>query len=140
MPKKNKYNKSFSSKKIMSKQTKIHKINRFSNLSLVASEAGYLTNYQLEAIRRFIRRLIKKKAKLFFCIFPNKPITKKPNEVRLGRGKANASYWTYHLKKGTTILEIKGTYEKQIKQILKSVCSKISVNAFVKNRKERWIY
>ena len=92
MPKKNKYNKSFSSKKIMSKQTKIHKVNRFSNLSLVASEAGYLTNYQLEAIRRFIRRLIKKKAKLFFCIFPNKPITKKPNEVRLGRGKANASY------------------------------------------------
>ena len=65
---------------------------KFSNFGLIAKQAGIIPNFQIEAIRLFIRRLVKKRAQLFFRIFPNQPITKKPNEVRLGRGKGNLKY------------------------------------------------
>ena len=66
--------------------------NKYGNIALVAKQSGKITNYQLEAIRRFLRRFLKKKAQIFFRIFPNTPITKKPNDVRLGRGKGNVKY------------------------------------------------
>ena len=59
---------------------------------LVAAESGKVTNFQLEALRRFLRRFLKKKAQIFFRVFPSVPITKKPNDVRLGRGKGNLKY------------------------------------------------
>ena len=64
----------------------------FANLSIIAEQSGFLTNFQIEALRRFLRRYLKKKAQLFFRIFVNRPITKKPNEVRLGRGKGGLKY------------------------------------------------
>jgi large subunit ribosomal protein L16 len=91
-PKKTKYSKNFSGKKIT--RSHINKIAQplFSNFYLVANQSGIITNFQMEAVRRFLRRFLKKKAQLFFRIFPNTPITKKPNEVRLGRGKGNLKY------------------------------------------------
>jgi large subunit ribosomal protein L16 len=65
---------------------------KFSKLGLIAKESGFIPNFQIEAIRLFLRRLLKKRAQIFFRIFPNQPITKKPNEVRLGRGKGNFKY------------------------------------------------
>jgi len=65
---------------------------RFSNYCIIANQAGVLTNFQIEAIRRLLRRLLKKKAQLFFRLIINKSITKKPNEVRLGKGKGNVKY------------------------------------------------
>ena len=64
----------------------------FANLCIVAEQSGTLTNFQLEALRRFLRRYLKKKAQLFFRLFVSRPITKKPNEVRLGRGKGGLKY------------------------------------------------
>jgi len=91
-PQKLKYNKSFSNKKIKtSKLVKPLKTN-FSHLSLISAKSGRISNFQLEALRKFLRRYLKKKAQIFFRVFPNTPITKKPNEVRLGRGKANLNY------------------------------------------------
>lgn len=66
--------------------------NKYGNIALVANETGKVTNFQLESIRRFLRRFLKKKAQIFFRVFPNVPITKKPNDVRLGRGKGNLKY------------------------------------------------
>jgi large subunit ribosomal protein L16 len=66
--------------------------NKYGSISLIAGESGKVTNFQQEAIRRFLRRFLKKKAQLFFRIFPNTPITKKPNDVRQGRGKGNIKY------------------------------------------------
>jgi large subunit ribosomal protein L16 len=65
---------------------------QFANFCIVANQSGIITNFQMESIRRYLRRYLKKKAQIFFRIFPNTPITKKPNEVRLGRGKGNLKY------------------------------------------------
>ena len=91
-PKKPKYFKSFSNRKIVSNFSKKDNILKFSKLGLIAKESGFIPNFQIEAIRLFLRRLLKKRAQIFFRIFPNQPITKKPNEVRLGRGKGNFKY------------------------------------------------
>jgi len=91
-PKKTKFSKSFSGKKLIKDKIKKHVIQRFSNTCLIACESGIITNFQIESVRRFLRRYLKKKAQIFFRIFPNLPITKKPNEVRLGRGKGPLKY------------------------------------------------
>jgi len=91
-PKKTKYSKSFSGKKLTPKVSAICRTNKYGNVMLVAAESGKVTNFQLEALRRFLRRFLKKKAQIFFRVFPSVPITKKPNDVRLGRGKGNLKY------------------------------------------------
>jgi large subunit ribosomal protein L16 len=91
-PKKPKYSKSFSNRKKNFNLNEKRDTSRFSCLSLISSEPGYIPNYQMEATRLFLRRFLKKRAQLFFRFFPNQPITKKPNEVRLGRGKGNLKY------------------------------------------------
>jgi len=91
-PKKPKYFKSFSNKKITTSHAKKSKMLKFAKLGLIAKEAGFIPNYQIESIRLFLRRMLKKKAQIFFRVFPNQAITKKPNEVRLGRGKGNFKY------------------------------------------------
>ena len=84
--------KSFSGKKIMPVTSSKTSLNKYGNIALVADESGKITNFQMESIRRFLRRFLKKKAQIFFRVFPNTPITKKPNDVRLGRGKGNVKY------------------------------------------------
>ena len=64
----------------------------FSSLCLVSEESGKVTSFQLESLRKSLRRDLKKKIQIFFRIFPNTPITKKSKNVRLGRGKGNTSY------------------------------------------------
>jgi ribosomal protein L16 len=89
---KSKFTKSFSAKKLTAKTVAKVKSNKYGNISLIANETGKITNFQIESIRRFLRRFLKKKAQIFFRIFPNTPITKKPNDIRLGRGKGNLKY------------------------------------------------
>jgi large subunit ribosomal protein L16 len=91
-PKKTKFSKSFSGKKISANRQNDFNLNKYGNIALVAEESGKVTNFQLESTRRFLRRFLKKKAQIFYRIFPNIPITKKPNDVRLGRGKGNIKY------------------------------------------------
>ena len=91
-PKKPKFFKSFSKKNIKNNLNRNENILKFSKIGLVSNEAGFIPNFQMEAIRVILRRFLKKKAKIFFRFFPNLPITKKPNEIRLGRGKGNFKY------------------------------------------------
>jgi len=86
--------KSFSSNKISNNKIFINSSKRakYANLCLVAENNGFVTNFQIESLRRTLRRLLKRRAQLFFRIFPFTPITKKPNDVRLGRGKGNVKY------------------------------------------------
>jgi len=65
---------------------------KYSNYTIVAKQAGRMSNFQLEAIKRFLKRYLKKKAQIYFRVFPNISMTKKPNDVRLGRGKGNVTY------------------------------------------------
>ena len=138
-PKKPKYLKSFSNRAITSNNKKLFNIARFSRVSLIANEAGFIPNFQIEALRLFLRRLLKKRAQLFFRIFPHQSITKKPNEVRLGRGKGNFKYWTHYVKKGKVILEISGRDVNVITLALAAVKYKIGVKSYIYNKQFRWI-
>jgi len=91
-PKKPKYTKNFSAYKAVTKVTKKTIMPRFGSFCLIADEVGYITNFQIEGLRRFLRRSFKKRGQLFFKIFPYLPITKKQAEVRLGRGKGKPKY------------------------------------------------
>ena len=91
-PKKPKYTKSFSNKKSTTKAIKKILSPRFGNFSVVAAEQGFLSNFQMEAFRRVLRRSFKKRGQIFFRVFPQVPITKKPIEIRLGRGKGSLKY------------------------------------------------
>jgi len=91
-PKKNRYMKPFSGKKITKKVINRKAQLKFSNICIIANQSGFLTNFQIESIRRFLRRFLKKRAQLFFRLTMTRAITKKPNEVRLGKGKANVKY------------------------------------------------
>jgi len=91
-PKKYKYSKSFSGKKI-SKKNKITKSNpNFSHFCLIAEQSTYISNFQIEALKNCFKKYLKKNSQMFFRIYPNIPITKKPNETRLGCGKGNLKY------------------------------------------------
>lgn len=91
-PKKPKFMKSFTNKKITGCFTKNKNTLRFSCLSIVAKQSGFIPNFQMESIRLLLRRLLKKRAQIFFRIFPDKPITKKPEQIRMGRGKGSLKY------------------------------------------------
>ena len=138
-PKKTKFSKSFSGKKVMTDSVSTSGGNKYGNIALVANETGKVTNFQLESIRRFLRRFLKKKAQIFFRVFPNVPITKKPNDVRLGRGKGNLKYWACLVKKGTILVEIRSFDDTLTHKVLKASQIKLSTKTFTFNRQLRWI-
>lgn len=138
-PKKTKFSKSFSGKKIMSKSNKTDDSNRFGNIALIAKESGKITNFQIESIRRFLRRFLKKKAQIFFRVFPNVPVTKKPNDVRLGRGKGNIKYWASFVKKGAVLVEIRSFDDVLTNRVISGSQVKLATKTFIFNRKLRWI-
>tara|TARA_B110000444_G_C18838470_1_gene597472 strand:+ start:260 stop:679 length:420 start_codon:yes stop_codon:yes gene_type:complete len=135
-PKNPKYTKSFSRKKQATFKKKTNKM-IFGDFCLIASESGKITNFQMESLRRFLRRFLKKKAKIFFRIFPNMPITKKPNEVRLGRGKGPLKYWACFVNKGDCLLEIKGANSLLAKKILLDAKIKLPIKCFFHNKFNR---
>ena len=130
--------KSFSGKKIMPMGA-VTRNNKYGNIVLVANESGKVTNFQLESLRRFLRRFLKKKAQIFFRIFPNTPITKKPNDVRLGRGKGSHKYWASFVQKGTIIVEIRSYDDMLTQRVLEAARIKLSTKTYSFNRKTRWI-
>jgi large subunit ribosomal protein L16 len=91
-PKRPKFLKSFSNKQISAIKQSKKKLPAYANIVLVASQSGFLTNFQIEALRRNLLKFVKRQGKLLLPIFPLVPITKKPNEIRLGRGKAQPRY------------------------------------------------
>ena len=80
----------------------------FGDYALLATECGWLTARQIEAARIATNRHIKRQGKLYIRIFPDKPITKKPAETRMGKGKGSPEYWVSVVKPGTIIYELEG--------------------------------
>jgi len=120
-PTKQKLTKSFTGKKIAKKNdNKIVNL-KFGNFCVIANENSFITNFQIEAIRRVLRRTFKKRHQIFFRIFPFLPITKKPNETRLGRGKGKVKYWSYVVRKGEIIVEIRSAHRQIILQKSKTI-------------------
>ncbi|HHW4678217.1 MAG TPA: 50S ribosomal protein L16 [Xylella sp.] len=104
----------------------------FGEYGLKATSHGQLTARQIEAARRSISRCVKRGGKLLTRVFPDKPITKKPIEVRMGSGKGGVEYWVAQIQPGRMIYEIEGVSEVVAREAFRLAASKLSVNtAFV---------
>ncbi|OGJ88084.1 MAG: 50S ribosomal protein L16 [Candidatus Raymondbacteria bacterium RifOxyA12_full_50_37] len=100
----------------------------FGDYGLQAVEAGWITNRQIEAARVAISRFVKKGAKLWIRIFPDKPITKKPAETRMGGGKGNPEYWVAVIKPGRILFELAGCDSAHAQEALRRGGNKLPLN------------
>ena len=104
----------------------------FGDYALQAVEPGWITNRQIEAARVAMTRHIKRGGKVWIRIFPDKPITQKPLEVRQGKGKGNVEYWVSLVQPGRMLYEIEGVPEPLAREAFRLASSKLPVNtAFV---------
>jgi large subunit ribosomal protein L16 len=105
----------------------------FGEYGLKATSAGRLTARQIEAGRRAISRNVQRGGKLWIRVFPDKPVSKKPLEVRMGGGKGNVEFWVAVIQPGKVIYEIEGVNEKDAREALELAAAKLSVRTtFVK--------
>ena len=99
----------------------------FGEYGLKATSHGQLTARQVESARRSISRYVKRGGKLWIRIFPDKPITKKPIEVRMGAGKGNVEYWVAQIKPGRVLYEMEGVDEATAREAFRLASAKLSV-------------
>jgi large subunit ribosomal protein L16 len=99
----------------------------FGEFGLQATTRGFLTARQIESARRAITRHVKRGGKLWIRVFPDKPISKKPVEVRMGKGKGNVEYWVAPVQPGRMIYEIQGVSEDVAREAFRRAAAKLSV-------------
>ena len=99
----------------------------FGEFGLKATTRGRLTARQIEAARRAITRSIKRGGKVWIRIFPDKPVSKKPLEVRMGGGKGNVEYWVAQIQPGRILYEIEGITEDQARDAFRLAAAKLPV-------------
>ena len=99
----------------------------FGQFALKSTTRGQLTARQIEAARRTITRKVKRGGKLWIRVFPDVPITKKPIEVRQGKGKGNVEYWVAKIQPGRVIYEIEGVSEEMAREAFKLAAAKLLV-------------
>ncbi len=99
----------------------------FGQFALKSTTRGQLTARQIEAARRTITRKVKRGGKLWIRVFPDVPITKKPIEVRQGKGKGNVEYWVAKIQPGRVIYEIEGVSEEMAREAFKLAAAKLPV-------------
>ncbi|GAB4359944.1 MAG: 50S ribosomal protein L16 [Gammaproteobacteria bacterium] len=104
----------------------------FGQYGIKATSRGRITARQIEAARRAITRHVKRGGKLWIRIFPDVPITKKPVEVRMGKGKGNVEYWIAQIQPGRMLYEIEGVTEEVAREAFRRASAKLPVQtAFV---------
>ena len=125
MPKKTKYRKAFKGRRRgMSRGgTEV----TFGDYGLQALESSYITSRQIEAARITMTRTMKRGGKVWINIFPHKPITRKPAEVRMGSGKGNVEYYVAVVKKGRVMFEISGVPEDIAKEAMRKAGHKLPI-------------
>lgn len=105
----------------------------FGSFGLKSLGTKWITARQIEAARRVIIRYLKKGGKLWIRIFPDKPVTKKGDEVPMGGGKGDVSYYVFPIKPGRIIFEIEGIKEEEAKMAFKKAAAKLPVKTkFIK--------
>ena len=110
----------------------------FGRFGLVASGRGRVTARQIEAARRAMTRYIKRGGNIWIRIFPDKPITKKPLEVRMGKGKGNVEYWVALVQPGKVMFEMAGVEEEQAREAFRLASAKLPVKThFIKRLNQR---
>jgi large subunit ribosomal protein L16 len=107
----------------------------FGEYGLQALACGWITNRQIEAARIAMTRHVKRGGKIWLRIFPDKPISKKPAETRMGKGKGNPEYWVAVVKPGRILYEMAGVEEDVAKEAFRLASHKLSVpTRFVANK------
>ncbi|AFL76021.1 MULTISPECIES: 50S ribosomal protein L16 [Thiocystis] len=106
----------------------------FGEFGLKATERGRLTARQIEAARRAIQRSVKRGGKLWIRVFPDKPISKKPLEVRMGKGKGNVEYWVALVQPGFVLYEIEGVTEELAREAFALASAKLPVQTTFEKR------
>jgi large subunit ribosomal protein L16 len=108
----------------------------FGDFAIQAFERGALTSAQLEAARIAINRHLKRKGKMWLRLFPQKPITKKPAETRMGKGKGGVEFWVSVVKPGTVIFEIAGVSATLAREAMRLADGKLPVHCRFVSRDE----
>src|ERR1700738_4833330 len=106
----------------------------FGEFCLKATERGAITARQIEAARRALTRHMKRGGKVWIRIFPDKPITKKPLEVRQGKGKGNVEYWVALVQPGRMMFEIEGISEELAREAFRLAAAKLPVKSSFESR------
>lgn len=124
---------------LMPKRTKFRKVHKgrnrglaqvgnkvsFGDFGLKALERGRMTSRQIEAGRRVMTRHVKRGAKIWIRVFPDKPITNKPLEVRMGKGKGSVEYWVAQIQPGRVLYEIQGVDENLAREAFALAAAKL---------------
>jgi len=97
----------------------------FGEYGLKSISRGRMTARQIESARRAISRHVKRGGKIWIRVFPDKPITKKPLEVRMGKGKGSVEYWVDQIKPGTMLFEIEGVSEEMAREAFELAAAKL---------------
>lgn len=106
----------------------------YGDFAIQALEPGWVTSRQIEAARRTIARSVRRGGKIFIRIFPDKPVTKKPLEVRMGSGKGNPEFWVAVVKPGRIMFELAGVQEDLSVKALTLAIQKFPIKARVLKR------
>ena len=108
----------------------------FGSFGLKALEAGWITSRQIESSRIAISRRVRKVGRLWIRIFPDKSITKKPAETRMGKGKGSPEYWVAVVKPGRILFEIEGLNEKEAEETFRLCTHKLPIKTKTVGRRE----
>ena len=106
----------------------------FGEYGLKATERGRITSRQIEAARRAMTRYVKRGGNIWIRIFPDKPITQKPLEVRQGKGKGSVEYWVALVQPGTVLYEIEGVPKEIVEKAFALAAAKLPVKSMVVQR------
>jgi len=105
----------------------------FGDFGLKALECGWVTDREIEAGRIAITRFVKRSGRVWIRMFPDKPITKKPQETRMGKGKGAPEQWVAVIKPGRILYEMEGVPEKEAREAMRLAAQKLSIKTrFVK--------
>ena len=106
----------------------------FGTVGLQATGRGRITARQIEAARRAMTRHIKRGGKIWSRVFPDKPITQKPLEVRMGKGKGNVEYWVAQIQPGRMLYEMEGVSEDVAREAFRLAAAKLPISTRVVTR------
>jgi large subunit ribosomal protein L16 len=99
----------------------------FGDFGIQALEAGWITNRQIEAARIAMTRHIKRGGKVWITVFPDKPVTQKPAETRMGSGKGNPEHWVAVVKPGRVMFELSGVSESIAREAMRLAMHKLPI-------------
>ena len=108
----------------------------FGDYGLKATEVAWVTDRQIEAARIAISRHVKREGRMWIRIFPDKPVTKKPQETRMGKGKGPPDHWVAVVKRGRVMFEVAGVSEVAVREAFRRAHHKLPVDTKVIGREE----